>query len=821
MAGVPCATVELATKTSTIYISTHKFDTASGDTPSLTPFAPRIISDFNFRRAAGLVFHGKRPRGERSIGVIRVANADGVYDSLVGNSLRDKSIIVKRGDSLDAYSTFSLVATLLVDRIEFEDEATIAIYTKSISAKLERAWQQTMYPTTISNKGLVGTPRPRCFGKVFQIPLAQPDMFGNGRYDVHDGDQWIGVDQFMDKGSTPSYDVGYRRSHTSGIYGIDRLQATEGKQVANVQGAFVIVDTPYTDDFTSLASWNEFNGGVAGRDASIVGNALNLVNTAGGAELQLFHATTTATSATENWYYEFDVTAWVSGSVQFRSTFVGTEQTISEVGRYTGMAYQAANFNPRFYVLNGSNGSLTIDNFRARRVRLIESLPDVMTYVCVTTGPLVSGDLDSTSINALDAATGYKYGYFAKEAVQIADILDWIAASYGGWWGENRSGKIVTNRLTAPSGSPVLAFTDSMIGPEGINIQFDAAPGLSNVILAKKNWSPYDESELATSLNYLQLNPSDKDADVTLSNSNYTYANANVGSVRSLPAIFGERIYFEVLANTVDGTQQHYIGVANTTPVITNYPGQDSTSFAYRANGQYVTGAAGTAFGAAWAANDRIGVALDMRRTAHGAQIQNYRLYFHKNGSYQGSGSPTTEANFKAFPGGLTNVAHLMVGANVAAANGGTVNFGQSPFTTPPPAEYYAPAWHKVLITSPYRFRYISTTALASEYVHALANGPATARGDAGQELGSGIETLFSVEANAISECDRWCGLYATERFFYSFSVFLDAAASDQLEPGDLISVTHARFGLSAKLLRVLEIEGNVLERSINLVCWG
>jgi len=44
---------------------------------------------------------------------------------------------------------------------------------------------------------------------------------------------------------------------------------------------------------------------------------------------------------------------------------------------------------------------------------------------------------------------------------------------------------------------------------------------------------------------------------------------------------------------------------------------------------------------------------------------------------------------------------------------------------------------------------------------------------------------------------------------------------ADQIEPFDVIEVTYPRFGLSAKKLRVIAVEGQMLGRAVQIKAWG
>ena len=815
--GLPLLTVEIATKSAPLYLANQNYITAAADSPAETHFEPRLVDDVRFSRGIGLSFHGSKPRGSQNFDAIDINNQDGALDSHVGSSLRDQEVVIKRGSDVTlAYSALDVVQVLTVDRIEFVGTERVRVYTKGIGAKLDRALQLNTYPATTINASLRGRPRPIVIGRAYNAPCLQVTPYANGQFDVHEDDNWIGIEQLCDQGATLIEGTAYERSTKTGVYGFERLSTIGGKHAATVLGAFKITTTWIDEAFANLSAWTENNGGVGGRDASIVSNQLSMVNTAGGADLSIDFGTSITATRDKYFFYQIDCAAWTSGSCQIRSSSViaVVEKTIDAVGRYTGIIRAGSNFTFRISAPNGSNCSLVLDSLKLYEVTPIESLTDWLTYLCVTKGPLSSGDLDASSISTLEAATGYKYGASFVAPVTIADVLDGLATSYGGAWWIGRTGTLKVGQLLAPTGTAAYSFDQSSI-MDGMEIEFDEARGMSNRILSKKNWDAYTEGEVVAALNNVRLNSADKDADVTLSVSDYTYSAANVGSVRSVPALAGGRIYFEVRASTVDGTQQHYIGYGNASATITSYPGATNDSTAYRANGQSYTNASGAAYGNTWAANDVIGVAVDMRAAAMGSRQQHHRIYWSKNGTWQNSGNPDTETAPVIGAINVTGFAYAMLGGNVASTNAGAVNFGGEAFAYTPPADYLAPAWHRTAVASAFRHVYQSATALADEYAAQVA-----ARGATDDE--QGVATLLTRATDAVTECDRWAALFASERFLYRFTVLLAADVdADVLEPFDLIEVTYPRFGLSAKKLRVLDVSGSLLSRAVTVLAWG
>lgn len=829
MAGFPMIAIEVSDGYAVLYLSTHPYYTLPADAPANVSFQPRLVEDVSFERSVGCVLWGTKSRGEQSFGVIRIANADGAFDSYVGASLRDEPLIIKRGNSLDAYSTFTVVASLLIDRVEFADELVMAIYVTDITAKLERSLQTAVYPATVTNQTLRQQPRPITFGRCYQVPMIQPNVYGNGRYDLHDNDNWIGVEQVMDRGATLTEGGGYERATVTGIYGIERLTALQGKQCATTLGAFKVDSTEVTEDFANLTSWTETNGGVGGRDVSIVASAARILNTLGGADLSIaWNASTpTGTDATF-WFYEFNCTAWVSGYAQFRTETTAIQRVIDAGGRYTGIIRAAGNVVPAFYAPATSNADLTIDSFRLRKVTPMERLLDCVKFLATSDatvgghGPLALADVDTATLAALESEALYSLGWYAQDPVQIADVLDQVMASFAGWWYVDKDGLLTVGRLLAPTGTPVLEFDSSNIA-DGMRVEFDEAKGLSNRALGKRNWQPYDDGDLVDSLQYVQLNAFDTDADIAISGNGFTYTATGVGSVRSTPLIYGDR-YFVVVTPATIGGGDHRVGVGSVSAAITSAPGVGVDSIAYRSDGTSYINGVNAAYGSPYIAGAKIGIAYDGRSAAMGSRTRGFRVYFSEDGTWQAASDPDAETGFLSSALNAKAIAYAMVGAN-ATGNSGTINFGEVDFTYPPPDDYIAPAWHRTKVTAVYRDQYQSAVALAIPYAFADASeAPVitlTADVDADVTYLGGIGTLLNRYADLSAECDRWCTMYASERFFYTFDAFIDALAADGLSPGDLISVSYPRFGLADKLLRVIGVKGRMLDRRVTIRAWG
>tara|TARA_Y100000114_G_scaffold86486_1_gene80022 strand:- start:164 stop:805 length:642 start_codon:yes stop_codon:yes gene_type:complete len=98
------------------------------------------------------------------------------------------------------------------------------------------------------------------------------------------------------------------------------------------------------------------------------------------------------------------------------------------------------------------------------------------------------------------------------------------------------------------------------------------------------------------------------------------------------------KYYWEVKIHA-SGSDKDYIGIADKISENNNFTpfsGNSKMRSYYGSNGQSIIGSSGTSFGATFGAGDIIGVAMD---------LDNHKLYFSKNGVFQGSGNPSTGAN--------------------------------------------------------------------------------------------------------------------------------------------------------------------------------
>ena len=107
--------------------------------------------------------------------------------------------------------------------------------------------------------------------------------------------------------------------------------------------------------------------------------------------------------------------------------------------------------------------------------------------------------------------------------------------------------------------------------------------------------------------------------------------------VYSTVAVSSGKWYVEAKLSAADSSGSRIGVVARPSTATTNGIGDRQDEVAFQTNGNLkLNSATTTSWGSTWTTNDIIGIALD---------LDNNKIYFSKNGTYQASGNPSTGAN--------------------------------------------------------------------------------------------------------------------------------------------------------------------------------
>ena len=224
---------------------------------------------------------------------------------------------------------------------------------------------------------------------------------------------------------------------------------------------------------------------------------------------------------------------------------------------------------------------------------------------------------------------------------------------------------------------------DVTYGTNGFKLEFKNSGALGTDTsgngnnFTANNLTAQDNTTDTPTNNFCTLNPLDNyfqaatfaegNTKITTNASNYSASSSTIG-------VANGKWYFEAKATDVHDS---LIGVSGQTETSsTNGLGQNANQVGYLSSGNARKGGSDTSTGYdSYTDGDIIGVALD---------IDNSKIYFSKNGTYQASGDPANNSNGFA----LTDVASTSTGFYTPSVgdNGGSaaiweMNFGNAPFT--------------------------------------------------------------------------------------------------------------------------------------------
>jgi hypothetical protein len=206
---------------------------------------------------------------------------------------------------------------------------------------------------------------------------------------------------------------------------------------------------------------------------------------------------------------------------------------------------------------------------------------------------------------------------------------------------------------------------------------------------------------------FATLNALQPISSISYSNGNLTFTNSATAHrmVNSTLAVSSGKYYAEVKVSTLGGNYPQ-IGIIDTDKFDNDdYLGSADAGYAYLSNGNKQYNNSATSFGNTYTTGDIIGIAMD---------LDNHKLYFAKNGTWQNSGDPTSGATGTGSAYDLvTNVSYTFGQSSV---DGGTDpvynwNFGNGYFGTTAVSsaqspsdgiglfEYAVPSGYKALCT--------------------------------------------------------------------------------------------------------------------------
>jgi hypothetical protein len=179
-------------------------------------------------------------------------------------------------------------------------------------------------------------------------------------------------------------------------------------------------------------------------------------------------------------------------------------------------------------------------------------------------------------------------------------------------------------------------------GTNGFRLDFANSSALGNDVSGNdndftvNNLTSIDQSTDTCSNNFATWNPLDNfygEGTTSEGNTRYTTGSTNQAPIPATIGVSSGKWYWEVKFVSDTGGYA-MIGIASSQTTANNELGHNSTDYAYvSGTGQYRNNDGYTSYGNTYTTGDIIGVALD---------LDNNKLYFSKNGTFQNSGDPTS-----------------------------------------------------------------------------------------------------------------------------------------------------------------------------------
>ena len=386
-------------------------------------------------------------------------------------------------------------------------------------------------------------------------------------------------------------------------------------------------------------------------------------------QIKLFGA---STSATNVWYAQITDNVTDALTFGFYNGGNAVQVTTTQLFRDTSSWYhiviavdttQATASNRVLIYINGVQvTSFATATYPTLSQTMLINASTIANYIGTAQGTIGTYDGYMSEVYMIDgqALTPSSFG------ATNADTGVWRAKAYTGTYG--------TNGFYLPFTDNSALTTSSNVGL-GRDYSGNANYWVTNNISITAGTTydsmtdvPTNTSETAG--NYCTLNPLNKNASLTPTDGNL---NVNIGvnntSMFATMGMTSGKWYWEVTCTSISATAVG-LGIA-TSAQGTSTPIAGLYSWQYYGNGQKYNNSAGTAYGAAYATGNVIGIAFDASAGS---------LTFYKNNTSQGVAysSLASDTYFPYFGGFAT------------AASTIGVNFGQRPFTYTPPTGYVA-----------------------------------------------------------------------------------------------------------------------------------
>jgi len=444
------------------YFGTKAFTTEPTDTPANTYFGDYIPSDGAFTITRS-IYSGSKIGGRSfpSVGSIRLVNpigqgeTEGELDDWIDDTQYTwdgRAFSAYLLETTDLYSAKTQIFSGVFENINWNRD-NVFFSIRDRQHLLDKLIQSTFYTGAGGDEGgaeLKGKPKPLAFGRLWNI-YAIPVNTGSFKFQVHNG-AINSISEIRDK-AVPLITTG---TATAGAAGSITLNASS------------------TSGYDAIDPNSLGNGYYTNCQISITsGTGSGQVRTISG-----FTAATRVATVSVNWTTNPDATS-----------VYRIEEWVEDLsgGFFTLLA------KPDGAVTCDIEGSTLGATYSGKAA-------DIMSYIVQTYGGFSSGQIDSSSITALNTKNSAEVCYYTGiDPTNILDCLDFLADSIGAFYGTSRAGLFFVGRFEAPATSTLTIAQDD-IKLDTIDREQFAAPVYRTIYNYRKNWTVQDPGSMATSV---------------------------------------------------------------------------------------------------------------------------------------------------------------------------------------------------------------------------------------------------------------------------------------------------------------------------------
>jgi len=447
---------------------------------------------------------------------IEVNNSDGFLDRLLEVDVRDLPVSIQSVFPGESVADAENVADMILNKVEAVNDGILKMTFSSSMSLYEQPLQRLIFPPS-ADEVVAGKVWPTSLGAARQTTPTLVDPV-NRIYALHDrGLPAVGY--VRDKGAPLTPVTGWVIGDDYRTIVLDTEPI--GKLTADVSSIGAGVPPDASDDIW-LGYANPFQEDSAG---DLVGFDVNsgesyaptgkLILTSAGLSSTAYISLSTASMlAGRSYRYRIDIQT-IPGTHSFGTPVLAITtptgfplEAFTASGVYSGTITSSGTFAPRLALSSALTGSQAIvrqvylqlipDAYEPAELNPI-TLTEFFTEIIEVRFGQLNSSWSQADTEAIDTATGYTgIGFNVTEPITVRDSLESALSSYTACAWIDEDSVLRVTRLTDPADEVAVGEISEDDLLEDISCEPDLAPGLSNQMRFRRNWTTLNATDFVT-----------------------------------------------------------------------------------------------------------------------------------------------------------------------------------------------------------------------------------------------------------------------------------------------------------------------------------